>query len=185
MDTRTLYDYNEKEIDNVKIYFLQKNIKRMSLRVKPDGKVIAVRPLLATLEESIKFAYDNIDWIRRTQQKILQKATEKKPKMPFTLAEINTFKAKLGQIFPHCEARMKLYASKVTIRQMKTRWGSCSSCGNISINLELARYSDECLEYVIIHELAHLVHRNHSDNFWQLVATYCPDWKRIRHSLRY
>lgn len=76
-----------------------------------------------------------------------------------------------------------LYPTKITIKSMKTRWGSCSSDGHISINFDIIYHERECLEYVIIHELCHLKFMNHSKDFWNLVEKYCPDRKKIRKIL--
>lgn len=74
---------------------------------------------------------------------------------------------------------------KVKVRKMKTRWGVCNKrdC-SVTLNLNLMRYSSEKLDYVIIHELCHFVHFDHSSSFWNLVRKYCPDYKRIRKELR-
>lgn len=184
MNTRTIYDYIIKDIDGVSVHFCQKNIKRLSVRITRNGDVVATRPLHTTLEQSENFVVANIDWIREKQLTARQKAEARATQSPLGKTEINAFMAKVSHIFPQCEAKMKLYASKVTVRRMTSRWGSCSIRRAVSINLELARYPDECLEYVIIHELAHIVHHNHSQAFWNLVEEYCPDWRRIRRSLR-
>lgn len=71
------------------------------------------------------------------------------------------------------------------IRSMKTRWGVCNTRSyNITLNRELYRKEIECLDYVCIHELAHLVEANHSKAFWSLVEKYCPNYKEIRKRLR-
>lgn len=69
---------------------------------------------------------------------------------------------------------LEVSPGKITIRDMKTRWGSCGRNGNISLNLRLIHLSRKNLEYVIIHELCHLRHRNHSTEFWQLVESVLP-----------
>ncbi|MGN1132935.1 MAG: M48 family metallopeptidase [Oscillospiraceae bacterium] len=79
--------------------------------------------------------------------------------------------------------KLELYPKKVTVKNMKSRWGSCSSKGNISINYNIIFHDRDCLEYVVIHELCHLKYMNHSKDFWDLVAKYCPDWKDIRKKL--
>lgn len=76
-----------------------------------------------------------------------------------------------------------LYPSEIKVKNMKSSWGRCSSDGKISINRNIIYYPYECLEYVIIHELCHLKHMNHSPEFWELVERYCPDRKRIRKEL--
>lgn len=71
------------------------------------------------------------------------------------------------------------------IRNMKTRWGVCNRKNNtITLNSNLIKYDVAKLDYVIIHELSHFIHFNHSSNFWNLVAKYCKDYKKIRKELR-
>lgn len=71
------------------------------------------------------------------------------------------------------------------IRKMKTRWGVCNRKNiSVTLNSELMRYDIEKIDYVIIHELSHFVHFDHSKDFWNLVSKYCPDYKRIRKELR-
>lgn len=73
---------------------------------------------------------------------------------------------------------------KLKIRSMKTRWGVCNRSNNtVTINSKLIKYSIEKLDYVIIHELSHFVHFNHSKYFWQTVSKYCPNYKVIRKEL--
>lgn len=67
--------------------------------------------------------------------------------------------------------------SKLSLRLSKTRWGSCNSKGNISLNWALMLFPVSVIEYVIVHELCHLKHMNHSKSFWQLVAKHCPNYK--------
>lgn len=69
------------------------------------------------------------------------------------------------------------HPSKIGVRQAKTRWGSCSAQNHISLNSRLMMCDDKIIEYVIIHELCHTVHHNHSKEFWTLVANYMPDFK--------
>lgn len=71
------------------------------------------------------------------------------------------------------------------IRTMKTRWGVCNKKSNtITLNANLIKYSIECLDYVIVHELAHLVYFDHSKNFWNVVAKYFPEYKKCRRELK-
>ena len=72
----------------------------------------------------------------------------------------------------------------VKIRGQKTRWGSCSSNGNLSFNYKLLQYRKHVIDYVIIHELCHAKHMNHSQKFWKLVEQYCPDYKNIKKELK-
>ena len=72
----------------------------------------------------------------------------------------------------------------IRIKTMKTRWGSCNvKTKNINLNLELIKNPQECIEYVVLHELAHLKHPNHSKQFWEYVGMHMPDWKLRRKKL--
>ncbi len=73
---------------------------------------------------------------------------------------------------------------RLTIRGQKTRWGSCSSKGNLNFNWRLMMTPPEAIDYVIIHELCHLRVLNHSSKFWKLVAQYCPDYQHWKKWLK-
>ena len=80
--------------------------------------------------------------------------------------------------------RMKLYPNEWRIRAMKTRWGSCNvTAGRIWFSLELAKKDPGLIDYVIVHELAHLYERGHNQRFYDKVAEWIPDWKRLRQDL--
>jgi predicted metal-dependent hydrolase len=73
---------------------------------------------------------------------------------------------------------------RITIRHQKTRWGSCSSKGNINYNCMLMLVPDELQDYVVVHELCHRIHMNHSPEFWAEVAKVLPDYKQRRKRLK-
>ena len=86
---------------------------------------------------------------------------------------------------PFWEGQMRLHARAFTIRDMKSRWGSCNTgTGKITFHLQLISMPPECLDYVIVHELSHLVYPNHSPAFWALVAAYFPSYKEIRKRMK-
>lgn len=86
--------------------------------------------------------------------------------------------------FSSLAPQLGLYPNKVTIKKMTASWGRCSSTGNISINSAIVFFDRECIDYVVAHELCHLRYMDHSPDFWALVSTVCPEWKRIRAKLR-
>lgn len=85
---------------------------------------------------------------------------------------------------PYYQAAMELDAKEWRIRRMKTRWGTCNiQCRRIWLNLYLAAYPEHCLQYVIVHELAHLLETNHTPRFWRIVERYFPNWREVRREL--
>ena len=73
--------------------------------------------------------------------------------------------------------------NKVTIKKLKSRWGSCSSQRNVSFNYKLMYFNTKVIDYVIVHELCHLSEMNHSDKFWKLVEAIVPDYKKYKRAL--
>ncbi|MCM1025751.1 MAG: DUF45 domain-containing protein [Roseburia sp.] len=73
---------------------------------------------------------------------------------------------------------------KITVRDQKTRWGSCSSRGTLSFNYRLIFAPPKVLDYVVVHELCHLTHMNHSKDFWNMVGSVLPDYRKQRKWLR-
>ncbi len=88
----------------------------------------------------------------------------------------NVFRQKAGSF----QKIMGLHYSTIFIRGQRTRWGSCSPAGNLTLNWKLLMAPEEIIDYVVIHELAHLKHMNHSNKFWDIVGQYCPGWRAHR-----
>lgn len=80
--------------------------------------------------------------------------------------------------------RMQIEMPSFEVKSMPKRWGSCSKeKKNILFNLELAKKPIECIDYVVVHEMIHLVERNHTDRFYRLLNTYLPGWEKIKDML--
>lgn len=75
--------------------------------------------------------------------------------------------------------------AKISLKSMKSRWGSCSSRGNISMNIKLIKSPKSCIEYVMAHELCHLLEMNHSKSYYALLTEFMPDWKKRKVDLEY
>lgn len=87
---------------------------------------------------------------------------------------VNQFKSKY-----HCSPK------KISLKNMKSRLGSCSSKGNISMNIKLMKSTKDCIEYVMAHELCHLMQMNHSKNFYSLLSDFMPDWRERKNKLNH
>ncbi len=105
------------------------------------------------------------------------------------LVALNDFYAKnlsdlLEEYIDYWADKMQLTPSKISLRNMTSRWGSCSSVGNLSFNVNLAQLPKSVVEYIVIHELAHLKHKNHSAYFWGFVAKFLPEYKKQEKILK-
>ncbi len=95
-----------------------------------------------------------------------------------------TAKKSLIERVNYIAEKFNFQVGKISIRSQQTRWGSCSSKGNLSFNYNLLRFRKEVVDYVVIHELCHVKEMNHSEKFWNLVEKYCPDYKKLRKELK-
>ena len=171
------------QIGRQQVVVMWKNVRNVSLKVAPpDGQVRMSVPLGYSEAKALQLLESKRDWIDKAVSKVKRRAeatpTKHDPAMLRAWAE------EFKPIFEKWEQRMQLQASKVVFKMMTSRWGSCQSKTRVlTFNLMLAYKPQECVEYVIIHELAHIVHPNHSKDFCNLVAQYCPDYRRLRHLL--
>lgn len=78
---------------------------------------------------------------------------------------------------------LKVNVNRIYIREQKTRWGSCSSKGNLSFNWKIILTRPELINYLVIHEMCHMIHMNHSKEYWKLVSVYDRDYRRHRKEL--
>ena len=93
-------------------------------------------------------------------------------------------RARLPELIAKWEPKIGEHVDDVRIRKMKTRWGSCNiSARRIWLNLELAKKPTACLEYVLVHEMVHLLERKHSERFWKLIDSHMPHWHMHRDEL--
>ena len=117
-----------------------------------------------------------------TDDKIFVKSEEYLNKWLKKQTEI-IFKNRLNLMYNLFEE--KIPYPNLKIRKMKTRWGVCNKKNNnVTLNSELIKYGYDQIDYVVIHELSHFVHFDHSKDFWTLVYKYCPNYKKIRKSLK-
>jgi hypothetical protein len=102
------------------------------------------------------------------------------------------YKSKAKEVFPNIvnpvirrfRSVYNAAPAKITVKSMKSRWGSCSSRGSVSLNSKLVQAPPRCIEYVMVHELCHLIHFNHSKDFYTLLAEIIPDWKERKKELK-
>lgn len=119
------------------------------------------------------------EWYRREAKSLFQARLENQ----FFAMQAEGVFANLGDIaLPGCSSA-GLPMPSLRVKALRSRWGSCSSRGNINLNLWLVREPDACIDYVIAHELCHLLEMNHSQRFYALLSHWQPDWKKHEHYL--
>lgn len=152
-------------------------IKNVYIQIK-EGKVIVKAPKKVKKEEIEKIIKQKSEWI----QKALEKEINKQEKQPLYKKE--EFKKIIEKNVNELVQLTGLKPNKITIKQIKYAWGSCSSKKNITLNLELIKYSQEAIRYVILHELCHIKYMNHSKDFWNLVEKYMPNYKLVKKEFK-
>lgn len=159
--------------------------KTLSLQVKPDLRVVVHAPRGLSKKYIDSFVKDKEGWILNQIEKI--KA------MPFnpyaaTDKEIEEMKEKtLSIVVPRVEHYAKIMGlspKKISASSAKRRFASCSSQGTLNFSFRLCNYPQEAIDYVVVHELAHMVEMNHSKRFWAVVAKYMPDYQERKKLLK-
>ena len=163
-------------------YKLQRSRRKsITISIESDGTVLVKAPLSIPKSQIEQIVERKSDWIA-------SRLEHQKNRRIFTGEEIADYRRQAKQVFPerihYYEPLLGVQASGIRIKDQKTRWGSCSSKGNINLNWRLILAPKEVMYYVIIHELCHLREMNHSQAFWKLVESICPDYRDHRQWLK-
>ena len=164
-------------MDNLEYEVKYSKIKNIYIQIK-DGKVIVKAPRKIRKKEIEKILEQKTEWIQKT----IEKETKKQEKKPLYKKE--KFKEIVEKHANELVKQTGLVPNKITIKQIKYAWGSCSNKKNITINLELIKYSEQAIRYVILHEFCHIKYMNHSKDFWNLVEKYMPDYKQVKKEFK-
>lgn len=175
-------------VDDLEVWVTRKRIKNVNLRVKPpDGRIEVSAPFAVPDEFVASFVRGKRVWIERQRSRIAD--SPRGLAAQATPEEVAQWKAVVQAFVPPLIAKwepiMGVKAGRVAYRNMTSRWGSCQpATGRICINVRLALYPPECLEYVVVHELCHLLERGHGPHFKELMDAFLPDWRAARAKLR-
>ncbi len=160
--------------------------KHLRLTVAADGRVLVTRPFWLSEKKAKAFVTEKKDWILQQIDKLKQQKprllsqgsrsdylNNKEKARQLVLSRLNYF----NQFY-------KFNYKRVSIRDQKTRWGSCSHKLGLNFNYRLVYLEPELVDYLVVHELCHLREMNHSPRFWLLIERTLPNYRELRKKLR-
>lgn len=175
---------------NLPATLIKCNRRSVGIIVKPGGEIIIRAPKLMPNTMVMSFVQEKSTWIIKTYEKQIkiQPTVLLKQESHQVQALEKRYRDAAKEYIPK---RVEYYHQftggdyqKISIRDQKTRWGSCSGKGTLSFNYRLMLAPPRVLDYVVVHELCHLTHMNHSKAFWNMVESILPDYKEHRKWLK-
>ncbi len=152
--------------------------KSLAIQVDADCNITVRAPLKLSQKEIDEILFEKKAWLEKT---IISQRERKNQIKEYSDDEIELLRKKAKEIIPQ---RVKKYAnvmqvqpSSVKINSAKKRYGSCSGTNNLNFSLYLMDKDERFIDYVVVHELAHIKHHNHSKDFYELIEQYMPDYK--------
>lgn len=175
-------------IGGLEVWIKRKHVKNISLYIKPpDGRIEVTAPARCPMRKIEEFVLSKRGWIEKKQLEIrgsIYSHTENAKD-----EEVEEWRELVGAVAPllieKWEPVLGVKCRKLVFRNMRSRWGSCQpETGRICINVRLALYPPDCLEYVVVHELCHLLVSGHGKDFHGLMDRCLPSWRRSRAKLK-
>lgn len=174
-----------------------KRAKRLSITVKSSGQVVLTKPIRVSISVAEAFVMSREEWIMTTRKQLEDRRKESEKlygssiQLPRLRRNTKEYKEAVKAARTRITTLVEEYAAKgpytytaISIRNQKTRWGSCSPKGVLSFNYRLIYLTPEELAYLAVHELAHTKHHNHRETFWEEVGRFIPQYKALRRSLK-
>ncbi len=175
------------EFENAVLSIVHSDRKSLGIQLKPS-EIIVRAPLKMSDRDIYKFLELKRTWIETNLLKIAEREKNSGETVPFTSDELKEMANKTKEIIPK---RVEYYAQKIgvtygriTIRAQHTRWGSCSSKGNLNFNCLLVLFPDDVIDSIVVHELCHLRQMNHSQKFYAEIDKVFPDYKKCHKWLK-
>lgn len=161
--------------------------RRYRIRVRSDGSVLVTIPRRGSKRDAEAFLHEQQEWVVKQQHRVAV-ARQQQVSHDLTPDQQRALRLRARHELParllELAGALGLTVGKVSIRNQRCRWGSCSPSGAISLNWRLVTMPDEVRDYVMYHELMHLKRMDHSPQFWRLVADVCPGYQSARAWLR-
>ena len=173
-------------INQIPVTIEYRRVKNINLYLKPpDGQVLVTAPKQVPEKRIRDFVKSKETWIKNHQLAMREAAARKEIEPDLGKAQKEILRKKVMYYAKKWEPQMKVQASGWTLRRMKTRWGSCTvNTGKIRINTRLYYFPEEILEYIVVHELCHLIEPSHNQRFQAYMTRFLPDWKERRRRMR-
>ena len=172
--------------DSIRI--IRSDRRTLSLQVRPDGEVLVRAPKRTSMQEIEAFVRKNSAWLQKHLALARQEAARTAPQERLTMDEIRVLADHAMRVIPgrvaHFAPLVGVDYGRITIRNQKTRWGSCSARGNLNFNCLLMLTPPEVVDYVVVHELCHRKEMNHSPRFWAEVERVIPDYRSCEKWLK-
>ncbi|MCI7617901.1 MAG: M48 family metallopeptidase [Firmicutes bacterium] len=178
---------------NIKYILERKQVKNINMRVRPDGSVrVSAGPwadasqiddFVLSKAEFILKAMKRFENMAEAEEKYQEELVKAKAGRESLLADVSLFTEILDEFYP-LFVPYGVKKPKLRVRTMKSCWGSCLvNKGIITLNRKLLMKPRECIEYVVVHELCHFIHPNHSKQFYGFMEQFMPDWKERKARL--
>lgn len=156
--------------------------KSAAIKITADMQIVVFVPLYVSDNEIEKMVISKSKWIDEHMLKVQSTIDERSKLEKITFEQV---KELADQAVEYIPKRVKYYAekenfvyNKITIKNLVSRWGSCSTKGNLNFNCLLMLTPDYVIDYIVVHELCHLREMNHSEKFWTEVEKIMPDYQR-------
>ena len=172
----------------MQVHVVKSSRKSVAMRVLPDGVLEVRAPLRMTEQEITEFVQKNADWVHKQLASAEEKRLRLEREGMLTREEIDELARQTAEFLPE---RVRYFAEKIgvtygriTVRSQKSKWGSCSSKGNLNFNCLMMLTPPEVRDYLIVHELCHRREMNHSARFWAEVERVLPDYRERERWLK-
>lgn len=176
--------------EEIEVEIIRSKRRSMAIQIRTDGSVVVRVPMHASDRAIKRFVSAHARWIADNRGQMFERR-KKLADNPYDIPAWDSLSAtdkkiakqKIMEHVDYYARRMEIDYGSISMRNQKSRWGSCSSKGNLNFNYRLAYLPEELLDYVVVHELAHRRHMDHSAAFWEEVETYYPAYKKCRQML--